>query len=120
MKVSPLASCERVKHVQDDQDRYLGRHPAMVRLSVSWPRLKLSALRLLLDECPGVDNPIDELAHLRESLHFGDGAPPPLRPECERGLVALVHAQSSPAPRRVCAWLWLPTRLSRPPMSCGQ
>src|SRR6266540_836399 len=109
MAVAPLASCERVRHVLDDQVRHPGQPPAVLRLSGSAPRYSLIAQLLLLYECLGVDDPIDDLARLDESLRFDDGAPPQLRPEYERGLAVLVHERSWPAPRRVCAWLWLPT-----------
>src|SRR5947209_20240723 len=107
--MAPLAArSEQVRHVQDDQVRHPGV-PAVASVGqVSWPRYSLSAQPLRLDECPGVDDPIDALAHLLESLCFGGGEQFLLRPECERGLATLVHGRSWPAPRRVCAWLWLP------------
>src|SRR6266516_1875958 len=100
---------EQVRHGQDDQVRHPGQLSGGSRVRVSWPRCSLSAQKRWLDECPGVGDPIDALARLDEFLHFGDGEQSPLRSECERGLAALVHGQSSPAPRRVCAWHWLPT-----------
>src|SRR5260370_17810564 len=109
MKASPLASCERVRHVLDDQVRHPGRQAAMRRLSVSWPVLALIAQPLRLDGSPHVGDPIDALAHLLESLHFGDGALLLLRPECERGPAALGRSRSWPAARRVCPWLSPPT-----------
>src|SRR2546425_8413110 len=105
MGAAPLASCERVRHVQDDQVRHPGQPPAVLRLSVSWLRYSLSAQPLRLDESLGVGDPIDALAHLLESLCFGDGAPPLLHPEYERELAALARGRVSPAARRVCAWL---------------
>src|SRR5258708_34195078 len=109
MVAAPLASCEQVKHVQDDQVRYLGVRVVASVMQVSWPRYPPSAQKRWLDECPGVGDPIDGLAHLLESLCFGGGALLLLRPECELGLATLARGRSWPALRRVCAWLWLPT-----------
>src|SRR6266576_1331316 len=109
--MAPLAArSEQVRHVQDDQVRHPGV-PAVASVGqVSWPRYSLSAQPLRLDECPGVGDPIDVLAHLLESLCAGSGELPPLRSEYEHGLAALVRGRSWPAPRRIGAWLWPPTR----------
>src|SRR6266566_5909845 len=93
MNVSPLASCERVRYVQGDQVQHPGQPPAALRLERSMPRRSLIVQSLRRYECLGVGDPIDGPVHLRESLYFGDGALPPLRPEYERGLAALVHGR---------------------------
>jgi hypothetical protein len=80
MVAAPLAArSERVRHGQDDQGQHPGRPLKAVRLSGWVPRLKLIAGPLRLDECPGVGDPIDALAHLLESLRFGVCARMPLR-----------------------------------------
>src|SRR5436190_12944224 len=108
--MAPLAArSEQVRHVQDDQVRHPGV-PAVASVGqVSWPRYLLSAQPLRLDECPGVDDPIDALVHLLESRCFGGGEQFLLRPECEHGQVTLERWLDDAAPRHVCAWLWLPT-----------
>src|SRR5205085_4899849 len=104
--MAPLAArSEQVRHVQDDQVRHPGVPAGASVGQVSWPRYSLSAQPLRLDECPGVDDPIDALAHLLESLCFGGEQFLP-RPECEHGLVTLEHWRVYVAPRHVCAWLW--------------
>src|SRR5690348_6139911 len=108
MNVSPLQA-GYVTRGPDDQGRHLGRQVGVLRLWVSLPRHSLIAQPLRLDECLGVGDPTDGFAHLLESLCCGDGVLPPLRPEYEHGLAALVHGRSWPAARRVGAWPWLPT-----------
>src|SRR5438067_12224698 len=75
--MAPLAArSEQVRHVQDNQVRHPGV-PAVASVGqVSWPRYSLSAQPLRLDECPGVGDPIDVLAHLLESLCAGSGELP--------------------------------------------
>src|SRR2546429_333603 len=99
--MAPLAArSEQVRHVQDDQVRHPGV-PAVASVGqVSWPRYSLSAQPLRLDECPGVGDPIDVLAHLLESLCAGSGELPPLRSEYEHGLAALVR-YPLPEPRGI-------------------
>src|SRR6266571_1610418 len=101
---------EQVRHGQDDQVRHPGVPTVALVEQVSWPRYSLSAQKRWPDECPGVGDPIDVLAHLLEFLCFGDGVPPVLHPEYEPERATLVHGRFWPVPRRVCAWLWLPTR----------
>src|SRR6266540_240034 len=70
MAVAPLASCERVRYVLDDQVRHPGQPPAVLRLSGSAPRYSLIAQLLPLYECLGIADPIDDLARFDESLRL--------------------------------------------------
>src|SRR5207245_1835765 len=94
---SPLAACEYVTCGLGDQGQHPGRQAAVLALLVSWPQHSLIAQSLRLDECLPVGDPIDGFAHLLESLRFGVCGVTPLRPECERGPLALARGRPEPS-----------------------
>src|SRR5215831_3600441 len=105
MAAAPLAGCAWVTHGPDDQGRHPGQQAEALRLSVSWPRYSLIVQALRLGACLLVGDPIDGFAHVLESLRCDVCGVTSLRPECERGPLALAHVGLSPRSRRVCAWL---------------
>src|SRR5260370_28094636 len=89
MVTTPLTSYEQVKYGQGDQAQHLGVPSRALVGQVSWPQYSPSVQKRWLDECPGAGDPIDALAHLRESRCWADGAQFLIRSECERGVAAL-------------------------------
>src|SRR6266566_2370606 len=71
MAKAPLVTGEQVRHGPDDQGRHPGRQAAVSDWQFFWRRQPLTVRLLLPGGCPLVGDPIDALAHLRESLHFG-------------------------------------------------
>jgi len=108
MVTAPLTSYEQVKHGLDDQVQHLGMLVGALVGQVSWPQYSPIVQKRWLGECLGVGDPIDALAHLRESMCCGGDEQHPLRPECEHGLLPLERWRDDAAPRRVCASFWLP------------
>src|SRR6266567_1550784 len=119
MGTAPLTSYEQVKYGQDGHRQHLGVLVGALVGQVSWPQYSPIVQKRWQDECRHVGDPIDEPVHLRESRCCGDDVRLWLRLEYEHERAILGHWRDDAAPRRVCAWLWLPTRSLGPPSIVG-
>src|SRR6266699_4506118 len=108
MITAPLARDEFVRDELDDLGPYPGRLGEALFGLVSSPQYWLSVRGLLLDGSPLVGGPTDAHVPLDESLRFGVCVHALLRPGCVCESAALALAPALSAPRRICAWLWLP------------